>query len=80
MRDQDDVLVFEADLDAPPEKVWRAVATPEVREAWLGGPETGAAEVADAEPASGWTSYGRPARGKAASASRSAPARTEARA
>jgi uncharacterized protein YndB with AHSA1/START domain len=50
MSDQDDVLVFEADLDAPPEKVWRAVATPQLREAWLGRPETGAAEVAGAEP------------------------------
>ena len=48
----DDVLVFEADLDAPPEKVWRALSTPELREAWLGEPEAGAAEVAAAEPPS----------------------------
>jgi uncharacterized protein YndB with AHSA1/START domain len=45
-------LVFEADLEAPPEKVWRAVATPELREAWLGEPEIGLAEVQRAEPPS----------------------------
>jgi uncharacterized protein YndB with AHSA1/START domain len=44
----DDTLVYEVDLEAPPEKVWRAIATPEIREAWLGEPETGAAEVAGA--------------------------------
>ena len=43
-------LVFEADLDAPPEKVWRAIATPELREAWLGKPEAGPAEVLREEP------------------------------
>jgi uncharacterized protein YndB with AHSA1/START domain len=42
----DEPLVFEVDLDAPPEKVWRALATPELREAWLGEPETGEAAVA----------------------------------
>jgi uncharacterized protein YndB with AHSA1/START domain len=47
-----DELVFEAELDAPPEKVWRALATPEIREAWLGEPETGAADVARADPPS----------------------------
>ncbi len=31
----DGELVFESDLDAPPEKVWRAVTTPELREHWL---------------------------------------------
>jgi uncharacterized protein YndB with AHSA1/START domain len=45
-----DVLEFEFDLDAPPEKVWRALATPELREAWLGQPEAGPAEVAGADP------------------------------
>jgi len=45
----DDALVFEVELEAPPEKVWRAIATPEIREAWLGEPETGAAEIAAAE-------------------------------
>jgi uncharacterized protein YndB with AHSA1/START domain len=42
-------LVFECDLDAPPEKVWRALATPELREAWLGEPEAGPSEVTRAE-------------------------------
>jgi len=45
-----DALVFECDLDAPPEKVWRAIATPELREAWLGEPEAGPSEVTRAEP------------------------------
>lgn len=49
---RDDALVFEVDLEAPPEKVWRAIATPEVREAWLGEPEDGQARVADADPPS----------------------------
>jgi uncharacterized protein YndB with AHSA1/START domain len=31
-----DDLVFETELDAPPEKVWRALAEPALREAWLG--------------------------------------------
>ncbi|MEJ8574566.1 SRPBCC domain-containing protein [Microbaculum marinum] len=35
-----DELVFESDLDAPPEKVWRAVTTPELRERWLTGTRT----------------------------------------
>ena len=48
----DEALVFEVDLDAPPEKVWRAIATPEVREAWLGAPEDGEARVAEADPPS----------------------------
>jgi uncharacterized protein YndB with AHSA1/START domain len=43
-------LVFECDLDAPPEKVWRAIATPELREAWLGEPEAGPSEVTRADP------------------------------
>ena len=45
----DETLVFEVDLEAAPEKVWRAIATPELRDAWLGAPETGAAEVAAAD-------------------------------
>jgi uncharacterized protein YndB with AHSA1/START domain len=45
-----DVLTFEADLDAPPEKVWRALATPALRQAWLGEPEAGPAEILRAEP------------------------------
>ena len=47
-----DGLVFEAELEAAPEKVWRALATPEIRQAWLGEPEAGPAEVAVAEPGS----------------------------
>jgi uncharacterized protein YndB with AHSA1/START domain len=47
-----DELVFEAELDAPPEKVWRALATPEIREAWLGPPERGEAGVARSDPPS----------------------------
>lgn len=47
-----EALVFEVDLEAPPEKVWRAIATPGVREAWLGEPEDGAARVAEADPPS----------------------------
>jgi uncharacterized protein YndB with AHSA1/START domain len=47
-----DELVFEAELDAPPEKVWRALSTPEIREAWLGEPEAGPAGVTRAEPPS----------------------------
>ena len=47
--DAGDALVYEVDLEAPPEKVWRAIATPEIREAWLGEPETGAAEIAGAD-------------------------------
>ena len=49
---RDEALVFEVDLEAPPEKVWRAIATPEVREAWLGEPEDGRAQVAEADPPS----------------------------
>jgi uncharacterized protein YndB with AHSA1/START domain len=45
-----DALVFECDLDAPPEKVWRAIATPELREAWLGAPEAGPSEVTRSQP------------------------------
>ena len=43
----DEALVFESDLDAPPETVWRAVVTPELRERWLPG-----SALADREPVS----------------------------
>jgi hypothetical protein len=43
-------LTFEADLDAPPEQVWRALTEPELRDAWLGEPEVGAPAVVGAEP------------------------------
>ena len=52
MSDDPDALVFEADLDAPPEQVWRALATPELREAWLGEPDAGPAEIVRADPGS----------------------------
>ena len=52
MSEDSDGLVFEADLDAPPEKVWRALATPELRDAWLGEPEAGPAEILRADPGS----------------------------
>ena len=52
MSDDPDALVFEADLDAPPEQVWRALATPELRDAWLGEPEAGPAEIVRADPGS----------------------------
>jgi uncharacterized protein YndB with AHSA1/START domain len=45
-----EALVFECELDAPPEKVWRALATPALREAWLGEPEAGPAEISGADP------------------------------
>jgi len=32
---QDDALVFECALDAPPDKVWRALTIPEYLERWL---------------------------------------------
>ena len=48
-RDRDDErkLVLEYDLDAPPEKVWRAVASPALRSRWL--PQS---ELAESEPVS----------------------------
>ena len=38
MSETDDDLVFETTLDAPPEKVWRALTTPEYLERWLDKP------------------------------------------
>jgi uncharacterized protein YndB with AHSA1/START domain len=43
----DDALVMEYELDAPPEKVWRAVTIPALRERWL--PDC---DLAGAEPES----------------------------
>lgn len=40
-------LVLEYDLDAPPEKVWRAISIPAFRERWLPG-----GQLADAAPVS----------------------------
>jgi|HubBroStandDraft_1064217.scaffolds.fasta_scaffold1542158_2 uncharacterized protein YndB with AHSA1/START domain len=47
-----DTLTFVTELDAPPDKVWRALATPELRKAWLGEPESGPAEILQADPGS----------------------------
>jgi uncharacterized protein YndB with AHSA1/START domain len=44
-REQADQLAFEYELDAPPEKVWRALTIAEFREKWL--PK---AALADTEP------------------------------
>lgn len=38
MSEDKDVLVFETALDAPPEKVWRALSIPEYLERWLQKP------------------------------------------
>ena len=43
-------LSFACDLEAPPEKVWRALADPELRAAWLGEAEAQACEVIESEP------------------------------
>ena len=43
--EQADDLVLDYHLDAPPQKVWRAVSVPELREAWLPG-----ADLADEKP------------------------------
>lgn len=40
-------LVFEYELDAPPEKVWRAISVPGFRDKWLPGED-----LADADPVS----------------------------
>jgi uncharacterized protein YndB with AHSA1/START domain len=39
MTDETQTLVFETTLDAPPEKVWRALTIPEYLERWLQPPE-----------------------------------------
>jgi uncharacterized protein YndB with AHSA1/START domain len=38
MTDETQTLVFETTLDAPPEKVWRALTIPEYLERWLQPP------------------------------------------
>ena len=40
MTAEEDALVFECALDAPPEKVWRALTIPEYLERWLKPAET----------------------------------------
>jgi uncharacterized protein YndB with AHSA1/START domain len=41
---------FACDLEASPEKVWRALAEPELRAAWLGEVESQACEVIEVAP------------------------------
>lgn len=39
MSDSKDELIFETVLDAPPEKIWRALTIPEYRDRWLQQPD-----------------------------------------
>jgi uncharacterized protein YndB with AHSA1/START domain len=53
--DSSDSLVFECDLEEPPEKVWRALTEPELLEAWLDnrksrGTDSTDYEILSAEP------------------------------
>jgi uncharacterized protein YndB with AHSA1/START domain len=50
VQEADPALVFECELDAPPARVWRALAEPEIRGAWLGEPDAGPSEVRRADP------------------------------
>lgn len=43
-------LVFEYELDAPPEKVWRAISIPAFREKWLPNRELAEAGPISSEP------------------------------
>jgi uncharacterized protein YndB with AHSA1/START domain len=47
--DSSDSLVFECDLEEPPEKVWRALTEPELLEAWLDGRESRGTDSTDYE-------------------------------
>ncbi|HEY5289623.1 MAG TPA: SRPBCC domain-containing protein [Caulobacteraceae bacterium] len=53
MTDADAGVTFECDLDAPPEKVWRALAEPALRAAWLGETEERACEAIELAPEAG---------------------------
>src|SRR5690606_41446600 len=44
-RDADNDLVFETVLDAPPEKVWRALTIPEYRDRWMQRPDDVSVEL-----------------------------------
>jgi uncharacterized protein YndB with AHSA1/START domain len=50
--DSSDSLVFECDLEEPPEKVWRALTEPELLQAWLKNAEPARTdyEILTAEP------------------------------
>ena len=43
-------LVIEYELDAPPEKVWRAISTPALRDKWLPDGDLAEAEPVACEP------------------------------
>ena len=62
MSETDEELVFETGLDAPPEKVWRALTIPEYLERWLDRPDNvDVDQVAADEPHSityRWTERG----------------------
>jgi uncharacterized protein YndB with AHSA1/START domain len=47
--DSSDSLVFECDLEEPPEKVWRALTEPELLEAWLDRNESRETDSTDYE-------------------------------
>lgn len=47
-----DSLVFECDLEEPPEKVWRALTEPELLEAWLAPPERPETDSVEERPPS----------------------------
>jgi hypothetical protein len=42
-------LVFETELDAPPEKVWRALTVPEYLDRWLQAPADAKVELVKAQ-------------------------------
>jgi uncharacterized protein YndB with AHSA1/START domain len=48
-RDADNDLVFETVLDAPPEKVWRALTIPEYRDRWMQRPDDVSIELETAD-------------------------------
>lgn len=51
MSRDDDPIVVECDLQEPPEKVWRALTEPELRDAWLTDGEPGVScEVLETRP------------------------------
>lgn len=49
MSDADTELVFETVLDAPSEKVWRALTIPEYRDRWMDKPDDVSVELETAE-------------------------------
>ncbi|KKB79859.1 hypothetical protein VW35_05045 [Devosia soli] len=49
MTDNTGTLVFETTLDAPPEKVWRALSIPEYLDRWLQRPENAEISVVSSD-------------------------------